>query len=49
MKILHILHANTLGGMEKLCIELCNALSAEHEVFLMTDKVFFQGYLLLLD
>lgn len=40
MKILHILHANTLGGMEKVCIELCNILSKEHDVYLMTDLSF---------
>lgn len=40
MKILHILHADTLGGMEKFCIELCNVLSLEHQVYLMTDLSF---------
>jgi len=40
MKIIEFLHGNELGGMEKFCLDLSNALSKEHEVLFVGDKVF---------
>ncbi len=38
MKIVQFLHGDELGGMEKFCIDLSNALSKEHEVILLGGK-----------
>jgi glycosyltransferase involved in cell wall biosynthesis len=40
MKIIQFLHDNELGGMEKFCIDLSNALSKEHQVLFLGDRVF---------
>jgi len=40
MRIVQFLHGNALGGMEKFCLDLSNALSEEHEVMLLADPVF---------
>lgn len=51
MKIIQFLHGGNLGGMEKFCIDLSNALAEEHEVLFLgnqkfkqhlTNNVFFQ-------
>ncbi|SFV69519.1 Poly(glycerol-phosphate) alpha-glucosyltransferase [hydrothermal vent metagenome] len=40
MRIVQFLHGNKIGGMEKFCIDLSNALSHEHDVLLLADKTF---------
>jgi glycosyltransferase involved in cell wall biosynthesis len=40
MRIVQFLHGNEIGGMEKFCIDLSNALSHEHDVLLLADKTF---------
>jgi len=42
MRILHILHGRELAGMEKICIDLCNELSKEHDVKLIAGEHFKQ-------
>ena len=44
MKIVQILHGDSIGGMEKFCIDLSNALSKEHTVLFVGNK-FFKQYL----
>ena len=44
MKIVQILHGDSIGGMEKFCIDLSNALSKEHTVLFIGNK-FFKQYL----
>jgi glycosyltransferase involved in cell wall biosynthesis len=40
MRILHTLHWVQFAGTERFCVDLCNQLSKEHEVFLLTnDKI----------
>ena len=38
MKILHTLNWIKFAGTETLCVELCNELAKEHDVYLMSDK-----------
>ena len=38
MIILHTLHWVQFAGTEKVCVDLCNELSKEHNVFLLTSK-----------
>ncbi|CZE51357.1 glycosyltransferase [Campylobacter geochelonis] len=38
MRILQTLTFNKLAGAEKLCIDLCNSLSKEHEVYLLANS-----------
>jgi glycosyltransferase involved in cell wall biosynthesis len=38
MTILHTLHWVQFAGTEKVCVDLCNELSKEHKVFLLTSK-----------
>lgn len=38
MKILHTLHWVSFAGTEKVCIDLCNEMSKEHDVFLLSSK-----------
>lgn len=38
MTILHTLHWVQFAGTEKVCVDLCNELSKEHKVFLLTTK-----------
>lgn len=38
MTILHTLHWVQFAGTEKVCVDLCNELSKEHNVFLLTSK-----------
>ena len=40
MKIIQFFHGNEIGGMEKFCLDLSNALSLEHEIMLIADPVF---------
>ena len=40
MKIIQFLHGNKIGGMEKFCLDLSNALSLEHDVMLIADPAF---------
>ena len=40
MKIVQFLHGKQLGGMEKLCIDLSNALSDEHQIMFLGDSAF---------
>ena len=38
MKILHTLHWTLFAGTEKVCVDLCNELSKEHTVYLLTNE-----------
>ncbi|MBE7357661.1 hypothetical protein [Campylobacter sputorum] len=39
MKILQTLHWVQFAGTEKVCIDLCNQMSKEHEVYLFSNKI----------
>ena len=38
MIILHTLHWIQFAGTEKVCVDLCNELSKEHTVYLLTNE-----------
>ncbi|MBE2985919.1 glycosyltransferase [Campylobacter sp. RM12920] len=38
MKILHTLHWVQFAGTEKVCVDICNEMSKDNEVFLLTQK-----------
>jgi len=40
MRIVQFLHGNELGGMEKFCLDLSNALAKENDLCLIADPVF---------
>jgi len=43
VRILQILHGEALGGMEKFCIELTNALAEYNEVFFLVNSKLQEG------
>ncbi|WP_228198710.1 MULTISPECIES: glycosyltransferase [Acinetobacter] len=43
MKIVHILYFTEFAGTEKVCVDLCNAMSQNNEVFLLANTYDFQG------
>ncbi|PWB17350.1 lipopolysaccharide biosynthesis protein [Acinetobacter sp. AM] len=38
MKILHTLHWIQFAGTEKVCVDLCNEMSKEHQVYLLSNE-----------
>lgn len=43
MKIVHILYFTEFAGTEKVCVDLCNTMSQNNEVFLLANIYDFQG------
>lgn len=43
LKIVHILYFTEFAGTEKVCVDLCNAMSQSNEVFLLANTLDFQG------
>ncbi|RKG32431.1 glycosyltransferase [Acinetobacter tianfuensis] len=43
LKIVHILYFTEFAGTEKVCVDLCNAMSQNNEVFLLANTYDFQG------
>ena len=43
LKIVHILYFTEFAGTEKVCVDLCNAMSQSNEVFLLANTYDFQG------
>lgn len=43
LKIVHILYFTEFAGTEKVCVDLCNAMSQSNEVFLLANTIDFQG------
>ncbi len=43
MKIVHLLYFTEFAGTEKVCVDLCNTMSQDNEVFLLGNLYDFQG------
>lgn len=43
MTIVHILYFTEFAGTEKVCVDLCNEMSKENEVYLLCNKNGFNG------
>lgn len=45
MKILHTLQWKTFAGTEKVCTDLCNEMSKNHEIYLLASEKGIQNYI----